>query len=129
MGWAEGRRRLGQHGEALARQYFVSRGYEVLGENVRLGRVEIDLLVRQQRTVVFVEVKTRAGDAFGTPEEAVTVRKQQQVARGIAHWLRAHPDVGAVRFDVVAVTVSPTGASRLRHHQAVGEGVPLALLP
>lgn len=120
---------LGQRGEALAQKYLISRGYEVLGQNVKLGRVEIDLIVRRQQTVVFVEVKTRSSDAFGAPEESVTARKQKQVVRGIVHWLKNNRNFSNVRFDVVAITLPPAQQPHLKHFVAVGEAAPLALLP
>jgi putative endonuclease len=73
----------------------------------------LDLVVRSgapHPSLVFVEVKTRASDRFGTPAEAVTVAKQRRVRRAAGAWLAVHQDPpgpggwGAVRFDVVAVS-------------------------
>jgi putative endonuclease len=65
---------------------------------------EVDLIVACDRTVVFVEVKTRASDAFGDPSLAVTRTKQVRIRRLAAIWLAAHrPGRVEVRFDVVAV--------------------------
>ena len=126
---ASARQVLGNRGQGLAKKYFIDRGYTLLGENVRLGHSEIDLIVRRGDTTVFVEVKTRSNDFFGTPEEAVTKQKIAAVARGIALYIRKHPRTPHVRFDVVAVfwpnrTATPT----VRHYPAVGEGAALAFL-
>ncbi len=80
-----------------------------MDRNWRSRSGEIDLVVRQGRTLVFSEVKTRSGRAFGEPFEAVTAAKQSRLRRLAAEWLRARgPVPGAgpmdVRFDVVSVT-------------------------
>jgi len=108
-------------GECMAREYLERHGYEVLGQNVRLGKHdEIDLIVRQDRVTVFVEVKTRTSDLFGPPEESITRRKRQSIERAIVTYVRRHPEVKQVRFDVVAVFLPPDGTRTLKHFRAVG---------
>jgi putative endonuclease len=115
-------------GERLARRYLESRGCTVLGQNVRLGRHdEVDLIVRDGRTTVFVEVKARSSDRFGTPEASVTARKRRSIERAIAAYLRRHPTVQDFRFDVIAVSwPRADGRATLRHFRSVGEGSSLA---
>ncbi len=83
-------------------------GYEVLDRNWRRRDGELDLVVGQGRVVVFCEVKTRSGDAFGSPVEAVTARKRRRLRVLAAQWLaeRVNP-VGEVRFDVASVLQRP----------------------
>lgn len=98
------RRTRGRIGEEAAAQALAARGYRVLVRNVRLGRGEIDLVCEHDGDVVFVEVKARRGTAFGTPAEAVTVRKQRTLLALAMRYLgrtgRAHR---TCRFDVVEV--------------------------
>ena len=98
------RRTRGRIGEEAAAQALAARGYRVLVRNVRLGRGEIDLVCEHDGDVVFVEVKARRGTAFGTPAEAVTVRKQRALLALAMRYLgrtgRAHR---TCRFDVVEV--------------------------
>ena len=70
------RRRLGQRGEQLAAERLAAMGYEIVERNYRCKAGEIDLVARQGGGWVFVEVRTRRGDRFGTPEESVTARKR-----------------------------------------------------
>ncbi|MDP9485252.1 MAG: YraN family protein, partial [Actinomycetota bacterium] len=70
------RRSSGEWGERLALRYLVERGYELIERNYRTRHGEIDLVMRQGTTLVFVEVKLRRGTGFGGPLEAVTTRKQ-----------------------------------------------------
>lgn len=95
---------LGARGEALAADWYVAQGYEVLDRNWRCRDGELDLVLRRARTVVFCEVKTRTTDAFGVPAEAVTLTKRRRIRRLAARWLDESPIRPAqVRFDVAAV--------------------------
>ncbi|HSL59786.1 MAG TPA: YraN family protein [Acidimicrobiales bacterium] len=99
-----GRLERGAAGEALAADWYVEQGYAVLDRNWRCRDGELDLVLRQGRTTVFCEVKTRTSTAFGSPAEAVTPTKQRRIRRLAAQWLGAHPEArGDVRFDVASV--------------------------
>ena len=93
-------------GERLAARHYRLRGYRIVGANVRAGGFELDLIARRGRRLVFVEVKERAGDAFGGAVEAVNTEKRRRVRRAAASWLQAHPETAAleIRFEVAAVT-------------------------
>jgi putative endonuclease len=105
--------RTGAQAERRARLYYLLRGYRVLGANVRPGGVEVDLVVRRGRRLVFCEVKAKSGRRFGTPGEMVGREKQERLRRAAEAWLAAHPEAVEwdVRFDVVAVT--PRGVRRV----------------
>jgi len=80
----------------------------VLARNARLGGVEVDLVIRRGRLVVFVEVKTRRSRRFGPPEAAVDAAKQKRLLRAARAWIAENPGAaGRLRFDVVACHVSP----------------------
>lgn len=107
---APDRRARGRAGEEAAGHALAARGYRVLARNVRVGRGEIDLVCEHDGDIVFVEVKARRGAAFGTPAEAVTVRKQRGLLALAARYLgrtgRAHR---TCRFDVVEVWLGAGG--------------------
>jgi putative endonuclease len=99
------RQRLGAAGEAAVARRYEQSGYEVLERNWRCREGEIDLIVRIRRVLVFCEVKTRSTDAFGTPAEAVTRAKRDQVRRVARRYLDDCPfHFREIRFDVGAVT-------------------------
>jgi putative endonuclease len=102
---------VGQNGEDATAAWYANAGYEVLDRNWRVRDGELDLVVRNARTVVFCEVKTRRGDAFGLPAEAVTARKQLRIRKLAGQWLGAHHTAGAdLRFDVASVRPDGRGA-------------------
>ncbi len=76
----------------------------MLDANRWLAGAEVDLVARRGRTVVFCEVKSKAGEGFGDPLEMVDVRKAARVRRAAAAWLDRHPELDGleIRFDVLA---------------------------
>ena len=105
---------LGAQGEDAVARWYEARGYTVVDRNWRVREGELDLVLRRGRTVVFCEVKTRRGAAYGSPFEAVTAAKQHRV-RGLAlRWLAEHRGHGArMRFDVAAVRMDAAGRPRI----------------
>ena len=98
------RQDLGAAGEKAAEQALLRTGCEILGRNVRTPFGEIDLLALDEDGVLcFVEVKTRTGDAFGHPAEAVTASKRSHLKRAAQAILQERHWDGPCRFDVVAV--------------------------
>lgn len=96
---------LGKDGEERAARFFIEAGCEVLARGFKTRLGEIDLVVRDGATVVFVEVKTRRGDRFGPPEEAVGPRKQAHMAKAALLYARSRRlgDV-PMRFDVISIS-------------------------
>src|SRR2546427_11382490 len=84
------RRGLGRTAERLAAGELIRQGYHVLEQNFRCYYGEIDLVAEDEQDLIFVEVKTRRGSAFGLPEEAVTPRKQQKIAQVASYYLDLH---------------------------------------
>ncbi len=100
---------LGIKGEIAAIEYLKQRGYDILDINWRFEQAEIDLVIRDGSTIVFVEVKTRTTPHFGLPEQAVDARKQQLMALAAEEYLEQRGMETDVRFDVVAVTITREG--------------------
>lgn len=99
------RQRLGAAGEQAVARRYEEAGYEVLERNWRCREGEIDLILRLRRVLVFCEVKTRSDDRFGTPAEAVTRAKRDQVRQVARRYLDECPfRFREIRFDVGAVT-------------------------
>ena len=115
-GWKDARHRRGVEGEALAKRYLEERGWAVLAHRFRMGRLEIDLVVRKGTLVAFVEVKTRRSTAFGSPLEAVRWGKKREIVRVAQAWIDRHGRLDDVyRFDVIGVTLFATAPPRIEH--------------
>lgn len=97
-------RRTGDRGEAIALDRLSGAGYELVQRNYRTRYGEIDLIVRDGETLVFVEVKLRGGTGYGDPLESVTPRKQEQVRAVAEQYLaETQPEFDELRFDVVGI--------------------------
>jgi putative endonuclease len=104
------RQGLGRLGERLAAEALERRGYEIVARNVRTEEGEIDLVTRLGEQWVFVEVRTRRGRRFGTPEESITPRKQAHMIRSARAYLGAlGGEEPPWRIDFVAVELSEAG--------------------
>jgi putative endonuclease len=113
------RQAVGAYGERLASRYLQDAGLVLLDHNWRCREGEVDLILRDGDDVVFCEVKTRRTDTYGTPAEAVGVRKVRRLRRIAACWLaQASIRPAGVRFDVVAVLMPERGASLIEHVRA-----------
>jgi putative endonuclease len=98
--------RLGRYGEDLAAQHLAAAGMVLLDRNWRCREGELDAVARDvDGTLVFVEVKTRSGNGFGEPAEAVGQAKARRIRLLACRWLAAYGPTGGadLRFDVIAV--------------------------
>jgi putative endonuclease len=111
------RKLLGRTGEELAARHLAGRGYTILERNYRAPYGEIDLIALDGGTVVFVEVKTRTTDAYGAPELAVDLRKQERMVKAALGYLK-HKKLHQMpcRFDVVAISGAGSEKVELIQH-------------
>jgi putative endonuclease len=114
--WEDERQLLGLRGERIAIAFLTSCGWSVEAHRFKLGRHDLDLVIRKGKTVAFVEVKTRRSATCGTGVEAVSRRKQRDIARVASVWIlrQGRPD-DEYRFDVVAVQDVPGGEPLIEH--------------
>jgi len=114
------RRRLGIAGEEMALSYLLEQGCRLLEKNYRCRFGEIDLIVEDGNTVVFVEVKTRSSYLFGLPQEAVGRSKRVKIRRLAQNFLLSRGlEEKSIRFDVIAVLYSKTGDLNIEHLRGV----------
>ena len=106
----DGRRRLGAFGERLAAAHLMAKGYQIRARNFRCREGEIDIVAQDGGTLVFVEVRTRRGDAMGSPAESVTaVKEARLVAAAMCYVQGLTEPPSDQRIDVVAVQLSLGG--------------------
>ena len=111
-----GRRDLGAFGERVAAAHLEAKGYRIRARNFRCREGEIDIVAEDGDCLVFVEVRTRRGDAFGTPAESVTAAKERRLLTVARAYLQEHPDVPAnQRIDVVGIELSKGRLLAVQH--------------
>lgn len=114
--WEDARQLRGLAGEHTAIAYLTSCGWSVEAHRFRLGRHDLDLVVRRGAVVAFVEVKTRRSARFGIAAEAVGWRKQRTLSRVADLWrLRNGRPGDTYRFDLVSVTDNGRGRMEVEH--------------
>ncbi len=105
---------LGRKGEALAVEFLVSNGYEILARNWRYGRAEIDILAQKNGFLVVVEVKTRTSDVYGKPEIFVNRKKIGLLMEAVNAFMEEKNLDLEVRFDIISI-VSNRYGNRIEH--------------
>lgn len=99
----------GKLGEEIAMIYLKDIGYKILERNWRQHKMEVDIIARDDRTLILAEVKTRASDFFGNPEEFVDVKKQNMLAEAAEDYIERFGLTGIeVRYDIVGVIFEST---------------------
>ena len=94
---------VGKLGEEIAVKYLTDKGYEILERNWRAYRKEIDIIAVDDKDIVFVEVKTRQDDEYGTPEMAVNRQKRAHIYAAASAYYYEHQISMDVRFDIIAI--------------------------
>jgi putative endonuclease len=115
-GYKQAAHDLGKSGENIALDYLKDNKYKIIARSYRLFRGEIDIIASDQKTLVFVEVKTRKSTDYGFPEESVTPSKQRQI-RKIAQGFLAKNNLQDVecRFDVISLSFDEKEGYSVRH--------------
>lgn len=111
---------VGKVGEDLAKKYLEENGYKVLEQNYRTRWAEIDLVVEKNKTLVFVEVRTKVGEQFGTPEETINKQKLWKVLQNAKNYAGFKNWQGPQRIDAVCIVLKADfSVSRLTHHENI----------
>lgn len=106
---------LGRWGETTAASFLLEKGFKIIARNYRNWQSEVDLIVSKDDMLIFVEVKTRTGTAFGMPEEFVNVTKAKLVMRAAEQYIFDIDWEHDVRFDIVSILILPDGSTDIRH--------------
>jgi putative endonuclease len=95
----------GKEGEDMAARFLIDKGYEIVQRNYRYKKSEIDLIVKKDNWLIFVEVKLRSSDAYGYPEDFVDYKKAKNVIDGAEQYTYEKNWQGNVRYDIVSIRV------------------------
>lgn len=107
---------VGTRGEDLAAAFLERSGFAIIERNFRCKGGEVDIVAREGKTLVFVEVKSRKTLTYGLPQLAVTPFKQRQISKAALTWLaRNHKHDSPARFDVIAILLEGSYQHRLEH--------------
>lgn len=120
---------MGKIGEDLARHYLEKEGYKILEQNYRTKYAEIDLVAQKaggflkQSTLVFVEVRTKVGENFGSPEDTINKAKLWKVLQNSKSYTALKKWGGPCQIDAVCIVLKPDfSVLRLTHHENIIAG-------
>ena len=107
---------LARVGEDAAARYLTARGYTILHRNIRFPEGELDLVAKWEKTLIFIEVKTRESEQFGQPYQFISEQKQRRQAAMASRFVSTcRLWKVPVRFDVVSVVLPPGEAPKIQH--------------
>jgi len=109
------RKEIGVIGEKLARGFIKKKGYRIRETNFRCRHGEIDIIAQKKDCLIFIEVRTKSGSAFGTPEESITATKKKKLVSTALAYIQSHNELPAQwRIDFIAIEMNNNGkASRI----------------
>jgi len=107
---------VGNRGEELAAAFLVRKGLKIIERNFRCKGGEVDIIARDRKTTVFIEVKSRRTLTYGVPQLAVTDFKQRQISKAALTWLSKNRLLDTpARFDVIAILLENNYSHQIEH--------------
>jgi putative endonuclease len=97
------KQQFGRRGEEIALAFYKDQQYTILEKNWQLNHLEVDIIAKNDEYIVFCEVKTRSGDAFGNPQDSVNRQKQNNLIRAANCYVLKHRILLEVRFDIISI--------------------------
>jgi len=106
--------KLGKKGEELAVKFLQKQGLKILARNYKTPQGELDIIAKNPKEIIFIEVKTRTSQEFGKPAEAVNYRKQEKLKLLAQEYLCTNKlENSNLRFDVLAIVIRPQGKPKI----------------
>lgn len=110
----------GKLGEEIAREYLKKQGYKIVEQNFKTKYAEIDLVARENDELIFVEVRTKKGELFGTPEDSLNKKKLRKLRFNAQGYITKNRWEGPYRIDAICIVLKPDNTiERLDHYQNI----------
>lgn len=107
-------------GEEAARRYLKSKGYKIIEQNYRTKYSEIDLVAKKDNTLVFVEVRTKKSEHFGSPEESINQKKLKKLYQNASAYIALKKWAGLSRIDAICIVLNPDNTiDRIEHYEGI----------
>lgn len=107
-------------GEKAAREYLENRGYRIIEQNYRTKYSEIDLIVKKEDFLVFVEVRTKTSNNFVSPEESINQKKLNKLYWNAEHYVGIKKWPGQYRVDAICIVLNPDkSVEKLEHYEGI----------
>ncbi|MEM0995383.1 MAG: YraN family protein [Bacteroidota bacterium] len=110
-------KKIGEKGEQLAVDFLEKKGYQILEQNWRFSRAEVDIIAMDGEILVFLEVKTRSYTYFGEPEAFVTEKKEQFMIDAAHVYMEKINHEWEIRFDIIGIVLHQDQQADIRHFE------------
>ncbi|MDP2641612.1 MAG: YraN family protein [Candidatus Yanofskybacteria bacterium] len=110
---------VGKRGEMLARKYLEGKGYKILEQNYKTKRGEVDIIAKHNDTLVFVEVRTKRHEQFGTPEDTINYHKKRKMMLNAKAYTVRSKHNGLFRIDAICAIMTEYGVARITHYEDI----------
>ena len=113
---------IGKLGEEIARAYLAKKWYQIIEQNWRTKRGEIDIIAKKRDVLVLVEVRTKVGEQFGSPEDTLTYEKKRRLLWNAKAYVANKKYKGLYRIDAVCIVLLGNGNTipkRLSHYESI----------
>lgn len=113
--------KTGQIGEMIAKEFLEKKGYQIVAQNFRTKYLEIDLICQDGKELIFVEVRTKRGLGFGSPEESLTKRKLRKLWFNAKSYIKINNWEKPYRIDVICILLKKDNTvEQINHYQNIG---------
>ncbi|MBU1086873.1 MAG: YraN family protein [Candidatus Omnitrophica bacterium] len=107
-------------GEILAKKFLRKKGYTIIEQNFRTKYSEMDLVVKKKDVLVFVEVRTKTSEYFGSPEETINKHKINRLVRSAQAYISYNQYSGNARIDAICIVLNPDASpNRITHYESI----------
>ena len=108
---------FGKKGEEIARDYLELKGYMILAQNWRFRKAEVDIIAKKGPSLIFVEVKARSSENYGTPESFVTEKKQRLLSVAASAYMDKYNYDWEIRFDIISIVKESHHRHKIKHFE------------
>lgn len=111
---------VGKIGEGLARKFLEEKGYKIIEQNYKTKYAEIDLVAQNKNELIFLEVRTKVGENFGSPEETINNKKKKKLFGNASAYATIKKWQGLYRIDAICIVLKPDHSiNRLDHYENI----------
>lgn len=113
---------VGRQGEEAAKKYLKNKGYKIIECNYKTKRAEIDIIAKYKNQLIFVEVRTRQSEQYGSPEDTINYQKRIRLQRNATAYIHRKKYQGLYRIDAVCLVIDQNnGLQRINHYESIVE--------
>ncbi len=110
---------IGNKGESIAENYLKKKGYKIIERNFRTKSLEIDIIAEKENVLVFIEVRSKTKNDFGTPEETINFKKSKKLKRNSEKYINYKKYNGACRIDAICIIFENENKVKLNHYKNI----------